>query len=114
MKQSSVRAPGPLRAQRRLCELPPLRVPPVAQNSTLAVVQHGEWGDNRPRTWPNDVRLQLHIVERDEDFDFAQKLAPTVPTSELLSVPAPSTISPARRHAAAVLTQRVFAFFGDA
>jgi hypothetical protein len=56
-------------------------------------VQLGEWGDNRPRTWPNDVRLQLHIVEGDEDFDVAQKLGPTVPTSELLSVTALSTIS---------------------
>jgi hypothetical protein len=46
----------------------------------------GEWGDNWPGTWPNGVRLQLHIVEGDEDFEFAQRLATTVPASELGAV----------------------------
>jgi hypothetical protein len=29
------------------------------------------------------VRLQLHITDGDEDFEFAQALAATVPASEL-------------------------------
>jgi hypothetical protein len=65
----------------------------VAQNSTLGSAAR-RVGRQQAEDGRNDVRLQLHIVEGEEDFDFAKKLAPTVPTSELLSVPAPSTISP--------------------
>jgi dienelactone hydrolase len=43
----------------------------------------GEWGDNWPATWPNGVRLQLHILDGDEDFEIAQRLAATVPGAEL-------------------------------
>jgi dienelactone hydrolase len=43
----------------------------------------GKWGDNWPATWPDGVRLQLHIVDGDEDFEFAQELATTVPGAEL-------------------------------
>jgi dienelactone hydrolase len=47
----------------------------------------GEWGDDWPATWPDGVRLQLHIVEGDEDFGFAQTLATTVPVAELFVYP---------------------------
>src|SRR6478752_4818302 len=30
----------------------------------------GEWGDNWPAAWPDGVRLQLHILDGDEDFEF--------------------------------------------
>jgi dienelactone hydrolase len=43
----------------------------------------GQWGDNWPATWPEGVRLQLHILEGDEDFDIAKALAATVPGAEL-------------------------------
>src|SRR5690242_3706938 len=47
----------------------------------------GEWGDNWPATWPEGVRLQLHILEGDEDYEVAQQLAATVPGAELFSYP---------------------------
>jgi hypothetical protein len=43
----------------------------------------GQWGDNWPETWPDGVRLQLHILEADEDYEIAQELATTVPGAEL-------------------------------
>jgi hypothetical protein len=43
----------------------------------------GEWGDNWPATWPDGVRLQLHILDGDEDYEIAQRLAATVPEAEL-------------------------------
>ena len=43
----------------------------------------GEWGDNWPHTWPDGVRLQLHILDGDEDHDIAQRLVATVPGAEL-------------------------------
>jgi dienelactone hydrolase len=43
----------------------------------------GEWGDNWPATWPEGVRLQLHILDGDEDFEIAQGLAAAVPGAEL-------------------------------
>lgn len=43
----------------------------------------GEWGDNWPATWPRGVRLQLHILDGDEDFEIAQRLAATVSGAEL-------------------------------
>src|SRR5215203_478699 len=44
----------------------------------------GEWGANWPGVWPNGARLQLHIAEGDEDFEFAQRLVTTVPASEFV------------------------------
>jgi dienelactone hydrolase len=43
----------------------------------------GQWGDNWPADWPSGVRLQLHILDGDEDFEIAQRLAATVPGAEL-------------------------------
>ena len=43
----------------------------------------GQWGDNWPATWPESVRLQLHILDGDEDFEIAQDLAATVSGAEL-------------------------------
>jgi hypothetical protein len=43
----------------------------------------GEGGDNWRATWPDGVRLQLHILEADEDYEIAQGLATTVPGAEL-------------------------------
>jgi dienelactone hydrolase len=45
----------------------------------------GEWGENWPATWPHDVRLELHILEGDEDFEIAQGLAANVPGAELFT-----------------------------
>jgi dienelactone hydrolase len=47
----------------------------------------GEWGENWPATWPHGVRLQLHILEGDEDFEIAQGLAANVPGAELFAYP---------------------------
>jgi dienelactone hydrolase len=43
----------------------------------------GQWGDNWPATWPEGVRLQMHILEGDEDFEIANGLATTVSGAEL-------------------------------
>lgn len=73
----------------------------------------GEWGDNWPSTWPDGVRLQLHILEGDEDFEFAQALAATVPASELFVYPgAEHYFAEHDDHAATVLIERVLAFLG--
>jgi len=47
---------------------------PNARGAVLcyAALPLGQWGDNWPATWPEGVRLQLHILEGDEDFEFAQ------------------------------------------
>ena len=54
---------------------------PDARGAVLcyAALPLGQWGDNWPATWPDGVKLQLHILEGDEDFEFAQGLARTVP-----------------------------------
>ena len=73
----------------------------------------GQWGDNWPATWPEGVRLQLHIVEGDEDFEIAQALAATVPGAELFIYPGTEHyFAEHDEHAAAVLTQRVLDFLG--
>jgi dienelactone hydrolase len=58
---------------------------PGAQGAVLcySALPLGEWGDNWPATWPNGVDLQLHILEADEDFAFAQALSETVPGARL-------------------------------
>ena len=43
----------------------------------------GRWGENWPATWPEGVRLQLHIVEDDEDVEIARELAAAVDGAEL-------------------------------
>jgi dienelactone hydrolase len=88
---------------------------PDARGAVLcyAALPLGQWGDNWPATWPEGVRLQLHILEGDEDFEFAQGLAGTVPGAELFVYP--GTEHYFAEHddgAAALLTQRVLAFLG--
>jgi dienelactone hydrolase len=43
----------------------------------------GEWGDNWPAAWPGGVRLQIHMLDGDEDFEFAEDLAAAVEGAEL-------------------------------
>ena len=74
----------------------------------------GEWGDNWPATWPEGVRLQLHILEGDEDFEIAQGLAATVPEAELFVYPGTEHyFAEHDDRAAALLTERVLAFIGN-
>lgn len=47
----------------------------------------GQWGDNWPATWPEGVELQLHILQGDEDVEFAESLAQTVDGAELFVYP---------------------------
>ena len=58
---------------------------PGARGAVLcySAVPLGQWGDNWPATWPEGVRLQLHILDGDEDFEIAQRLAATVSDAEL-------------------------------
>jgi dienelactone hydrolase len=73
----------------------------------------GRWGDNWPATWPEGVRLQLHILEGDEDFEIAQGLAATVPGGELFVYPGTEHyFAEHDEQAAALLMQRVLAFLG--
>jgi dienelactone hydrolase len=73
----------------------------------------GQWGDNWPATWPEGVRLQLHILDGDEDFEIAQGLAATVPGAEFFVYPgAEHYFAEHDDQAAALLTQRVLAFLG--
>ncbi len=73
----------------------------------------GQWGDNWPATWPEGVQLQLHILEGDEDFEFAQGLAATVPGAELFVYPGTDHyFAEHDDQTAALLTQRVLAFLG--
>ena len=71
----------------------------------------GEWGDNWPATWPEAVRLQLHILEGDEDFEIARGLASTVDGADLFIYPgAQHYFAEHDGRAAALLTQRVLDF----
>jgi hypothetical protein len=47
---------------------------PGARGAVLcyAALPLGQWGDNWPATWPESVRLQLHILDGDEDFEIEQ------------------------------------------
>jgi dienelactone hydrolase len=73
----------------------------------------GEWGDNWPAEWPDGVRLQLHILDGDEDFELAKGLAGTVPGAELFVYPGTEHyFAEHDDQAAALLMQRVLAFLG--
>jgi dienelactone hydrolase len=75
----------------------------------------GEWGDDFPATWPDGVRLQLHILDGDEDFDFAQGLARTVPGAKLFVYPGTEHyFAEHDEEAATLLRQRVLEFLGEA
>src|SRR5262249_2076842 len=71
----------------------------------------GEWGDNWPATWPDGVRLQLHILEGDEDYEIAQGLATTVTGAELFVYPgAGHLFAEHDEEAATLLRERVLKF----
>ena len=66
-----------------------------------------------PAAWPDGVRLQLHILKGDEDYEIAQGLAATVPGAELFVYPGTEHyFAEHDEEAAALLTQRVLAFLG--
>ncbi len=78
-----------------------------------AALPLGQWGENWPATWPEGVRLQLHILDGHEDFEIAQGLAATVPGAEFFVYPGTDHyFAEDDDEAAALLTQRVLAFFG--
>jgi dienelactone hydrolase len=88
---------------------------PDARGAVLcyAALPLGQWGDNWPATWPESVRLQLHILEGDEDFEFAQGLARTVGGAELFVYPGSEHyFAEHDDRAAALLRERVLAFLG--
>ena len=88
---------------------------PGARGAVLcySAVALGEWGDNWPATWPAGVRLQLHILEADEDYEIAQGLATTVPGAELFVYPGTEHLFAEQdEQAAALLRGRVLEFLG--
>jgi dienelactone hydrolase len=88
---------------------------PGARGAVLcyAALPLGQWGDNWPETWPDGVPLQLHILDGDEDFEFAQGLAATVPGGELVVYPGTEHyFAEHDEQAAALLMERVLAFLG--
>jgi hypothetical protein len=73
----------------------------------------GEWGESWPATWPSGVGLQMHILEGDEDFELAQRLATTATGAELFAYPGTDHLFAEHdEQAAALLTERVLAFLG--
>ena len=75
----------------------------------------GEWGDNWPATWPDGVRLQLHILDGDEDVEIAQRLAATVAGAELFVYPGSDHyFAEHDEQAAALLMERVLEFLAAA
>ena len=88
---------------------------PGAHGAVLcyAALPLGKWGDNWPATWPDGVRLQLHILDGDEDFEIARDLAATVPGAELFVYPGTEHyFAEHDAQAAALLTRHVLAFLG--
>jgi dienelactone hydrolase len=86
---------------------------PGARGAVLcyAALPLGEWGDNWPATWPTGVRLQLHILDGDEDFEIAQQLAATVSGAELFVYPGSEHyFAEHDEQAAALLMERVLDF----
>ena len=83
---------------------------PGARGAVLcyAALPLGQWGDNWPDTWPEGVRLQLHILDGDEDQGIAEQLAATVPGAELFVYPGTEHyFAEHDEQAAALLKQRV-------
>ncbi len=73
----------------------------------------GQWGDNWPATWPDGVRLQLHILDGDEDFEIAKGLAATVDGAELFVYSGSDHyFAEHDADAAALLLERVLGFLG--
>jgi dienelactone hydrolase len=88
---------------------------PGARSAVLSysALPLGQWGVNWPATWPDDVRLQLHILEGDEDVEIAKSLATTVDGSELFVYPGTEHyFAEHDEQASALLTQRVLEFVG--
>jgi dienelactone hydrolase len=78
-----------------------------------AALPLGEWGPSWPADWPADVALQLHITEGDEDVEFAEALAATVPGAELFTYAGPEHyFAEHDADAAEQLVARVLAFVG--
>ena len=74
----------------------------------------GEGGDNWRATWPDGVRLQLHILEPDEDYEIAQGLATTVPGAELFVYAGTEHLFAEHdEQAATLLQERVSEFLGQ-
>jgi dienelactone hydrolase len=74
----------------------------------------GEWGDDWPAAWPDGVPLQLHILEDDEDFAFAKRLAATVSGSELFVYAGDEHyFAEHDQQSAARLRERVLTFLSD-
>ena len=68
-------------------------------------------GDNWPTTWPDGVRLQLHILEGDEDVELTRELESTVDGAELFVYPGSEHyFAEHDAEAAALLKQRVLDF----
>ena len=71
----------------------------------------GRWGDNWPATWPEDVALQLHILDGDEDLEIARELETVVPDAALFVYPGSEHyFAEHDTDAAAELTERVLRF----
>jgi dienelactone hydrolase len=86
---------------------------PGARGAVLcyAALPLGEWGDDWPASWPSGVRLQLHILDGDEDFGIAQQLAATVSGAELFAYPGSEHyFAEHDEQAAALLIERVLDF----
>jgi dienelactone hydrolase len=78
-----------------------------------SAVELGQWGDNWPATWPHGVRLQMHILDDDEDYEIAQGLATTVPGAELFVYPGTEHLFAEHdEQAATLLRERVLEFLG--
>jgi hypothetical protein len=88
---------------------------PGARGAVLcySAVALGQWGGNWPVTWPEGVRLQLHILEADEDYEIARGLATTVPWAELFVYSGTEHLFAEHdEQAAALLRGRVLEFLG--
>ncbi len=88
---------------------------PGARGAVLcySAVALGQWGDNWPATWPDGVRLQLHMLEGDEDYEIAQGLATTVAGAELFVYQGTEhLVAEHDEQAAAILIERVLEFLG--
>ncbi len=88
---------------------------PGARGAVLcySAVAPGEWGENWPATWPDGVRLQMHMLEGDEDYEIAQGLATTVPGAVLFVYPGTEHLFAEHdEQAAALLRDRILEFLG--